>query len=106
MADLTTEAVVSTGLDATANAANAGGDTFEYGATIRVENGDATSTDVTMVTPQVEDTDLAVDDRVVTVPAGEARYMKATDRAYLDTETGRVSLTYEKVTSLTVEVIQ
>lgn len=106
MADLTTESVTSTGLEATANAASASGDTLEYGSIFRVFNGGASPVTVTMVTPAVEDGDLAVEDREVTVPNGESRYVKAAGRAYRDADTGRVSITYSDAADVTVEVIK
>lgn len=106
MADLTTETVTSTGVDATANAADAEGDTVEYGTLLRVVNGGENPVTVTLVTPGTEDGDLEIADREITVPAGEARYVKAAGRVYRNPDTGRVALEYSAVTDVTVEVVK
>ena len=104
MAALTTQAVPSTGLSATANAAAGGGDTFPFGSIIRVFNGGGAPITVTMVTPGVVDGDLAVANRDVTVTNATAKFIRPTVD-YRDPDTGLVSLTYSGVTSVTVEVI-
>lgn len=106
MADFSAEQVTSSGLAATANAANAGGDTVPPDVILRVANADASAHTVTLVTPGVVDGDLPVGDRQVSVPAGEARLIKVTRVPYANPATGRVSLTYDAVTGVTVEVIR
>jgi hypothetical protein len=104
MATVSTEPVPTTGLEATANAASAGGDKVRPDSIIRVINASGADVDVTMVTPQTVDGDLAVADRVVTVPLGEARYIRATT-TYRNPADGLVSLTWEATASVTFEVI-
>lgn len=71
------------------------------GAYIEVHNGDATSTDVTLVTPEIADGDLDLEDRLVPVPAGATRKIAVTNR-YKDPTDGLAHITYSKVTSLTI----
>lgn len=104
MATVTTEPVPTTGLDATANAASVGGDKVRPDSILRVINGSGVSTTVTMVTPQTVDGDLAVADRTVAVPAGEARYIRAT-ATYRNPADGLVDITISPTTSVTFEVI-
>lgn len=104
MATVTTEPVPTTGLNATANAASVGGDKVRPDSIIRVINGSAGSITVTMVTPQTVDGDLAVADRDVVVPAGEARYIRATT-LYRNLADGLVDITWSSETSVTFEVI-
>lgn len=104
MADREPEQVTSSGLNPTAHAASAGGDTVPADVTLRVINGGAGSTTLTLVTPGVVDGDLPVGDRAVVVPAGEARYVRVTRDPYRDPTTGRASLTWSPETSVTFEV--
>lgn len=104
MAVVATEPVPTTGLDATANAASAGGDKVRPDSIVRVINGSGVSLTVTMVTPQTVDGDLAVTDRTVSVPNGEARYIRAT-ALYRNPSDGLVALTWSTDTSVTFEVI-
>lgn len=106
MADFDAEQITSSGLDPTQNAASAGGDTVPPDVTLRVVNGDASPHTVTVVTPGVVDGDLAIGDRAVAIPAGEFRFIRVPRQPYMDPSTGRVSLTYDAVTSVTVEVIR
>lgn len=106
MADLDAEQVTSSGLDPTQNAASAGGDTVPPDTILRVVNGDASPHTVTVVTPGTVDGDLAVADRDVAIPAGEFRFIRVPRTPFMDPSTGRVSLTYDAVTSVTVEVLR
>lgn len=106
MADFEPETVTSSGLDPTANAATAAGDTVPADVTLRVINGDASPTTLDIVTPGVVDGDLAVADRQVTVPAGETRYVRVPRGPYRNPATGRVNLTWSNDTSITFEVIR
>lgn len=105
MASLVTEQVTSSGLEATANAAAEGGDTVRPGSILRVTNGSGESVTVTMDNPETRDGDLAVPDRTVAVPAGESRYVYASDY-YRSRSTQRVGITYSAHEDVTVEVIQ
>lgn len=103
MADLTADKVTSAGLVATLHNAASGGDTFPFGAVVRVSNGGESEVTVTVVTPVTVD-GLAVDDRDIPVAAGTAVYIRPTV-AYRDAETKTVQLLYSDVTGVTVEVI-
>lgn len=105
MATLSTQQVTSSGLAATANAAGGSGDKVRPGSIVRVVNGSGSSVTVTMVTPGTFDGDLSITDRTVAVPAGEARYIAATE-AYRSKTDQLVSLTYSATTSVTVEVVK
>ncbi|UNZ20626.1 hypothetical protein [Streptomyces sp. 891-h] len=109
MAALTTNVVPLAGLrtDNLFTAAAAGGDNCATGAGVLllVKNGDAASHTVTLATPQTFDGDLALEDRAVAVAAGQDAAIPVTDR-YRDPSTGRCSITYDAVTSVTVAVIR
>jgi len=105
MATLTTEQVTSSGLAATPNPAGASGDKVRPGSIVRVINGSASSITVTMVTPGTYDGDLSITDRTVTVPAGAARYIAATE-AYRSKTDQLVSITYSATATVTVEVVK
>jgi len=109
MAALTTHVVPLTGLrtDDLLSAASGGGDTCATGAGVLllVANGDASSHTVTLATPQTVDGDLTVQDRVVTVAAGAQTAIPVTDR-YRNPGTGRASISYDGVTSVTVAVVR
>ncbi len=109
MAALLTHAVPLQGLqlDAQLVAATSGGDDCQTGAGIflAVKNADSAAHTVTLVTPATIDGDLAITDRAVVVAAGKTEFIPVTDR-YRNTSTGRASITYDAVTSVTVAVIR
>lgn len=114
MALITYQRAALTGTALTMAAASGGGDTIgysegailhmsstgvptpKYNGVVVVTNGDATSTDVTVVTPG------ATADIVVAVAAGATKVIGPLTDALCDPATGLISLTYSKVTSLTV----
>jgi hypothetical protein len=105
MATVSTEPVPTTGLEATANAATGGaGDKVRPDSIIRAINDSVSSVTLTMVTPQTVDGDLAVADRTVAVPAGEARYIRAT-ATYRNPADGLVTITWSATADVTFEVI-
>jgi len=106
MADRNPETVTSSGLAATAHPASPGGDTVPPDVYLRVANGGGSPVTLTMVTPGVVDGNLAVADREVVVPAGEARLVKVTRAPYANPQTGRVDLTWSDTTSVTFEVFK
>lgn len=106
MADFEPEQVTSSGLVATANPATAAGDTVPGDVTLRVINGDASPTTLTIVTPGVVDGDLAVSDRTVVVAAGTAQYVRVPRGPYRNPATGRVNLTWSNDNLITFEVIR
>jgi hypothetical protein len=109
MAALTTHAVPLQGLqlDAQLAPATSGGDDCQTGAGIflAVKNADASSHTVTLVTPGVVDGDLTVTDRTVTVAAAKIQFIPVT-ATYRNPSTGRASITYDAVTSVSVAVIR
>lgn len=106
MATVATESVPTTGLDATYNAASAGGDKVAPDSIIHVKNGSGSvAVNVTMVTPQTVDGDLAVGDRVVNVPISSERFIRATS-LYRDPADGLVALEWDATTSVTFAVIR
>lgn len=109
MAALSTNVVPLTGLrfDDDYDPATLAGDDCDAGrgVLLLVKNGDTVSHTVTLVTPGTVDGDLAVADRDVVVPNGGDVAIPVTDR-YLDRSTGRASITYDAVTSVTVAVIR
>ena len=114
MALITYEQAALTGLNLTLAAATAEGDTIgyssgailhmngsgvptpHYNGVLVVVNGDSTDTDVTVVTPG------SAADIVVTVAAGDTAVIGPLTDALVDPADGTISVTYEKVTSLTV----
>lgn len=94
-------------MDAALVAATSGGDTAPVGAGLFlvVKNADASPHTVTLVTPATVDGDLAVADRAVTVAAGKTELIPLT-ATYRDPTTGRASLTYDAVTSVSVGVFR
>lgn len=109
MAALTTNAVPLTGLqlEDLLVPATSGGDTAATGAGLflAVKNADSSSHTVTLATPETVDGDLAVADRTATVGAGKTRMVPLTAR-YRNPSTGRASITYDAVTSVSVAVVR
>ncbi|WP_202237023.1 hypothetical protein [Actinacidiphila reveromycinica] len=109
MAALATNVVPRTGLqlDALLVAATSGGDTALTGAGVFlvVKNADASAHVVTLATPGTVDGDLAVADRSVSVAAGKTFFIPLT-ATYRDPSTGRASITYDGVTSMSVAVVR
>lgn len=110
MAALLTNVVPLQGLqlDALLAAATSGGDTALTGAGtfLAVKNADAASHTLTLpVYPATVDGDLAVSSRTVTVAAGKTELIPLTDR-YKNPATGRASISYDAVTSVSVAVVR
>jgi len=106
MAALTTTVVGVAGATVAYTAAAGGGDTCQAGAgmLLLVKNGDASSHTVTLVTPGTVN-GLAIADRPVVVAAGAEVAIPVTND-YRNPSTGRASITYDAVTSLTVAPIR
>ena len=106
MAALSTSVVPLTGLVVAPVAASAGGDDCQSGAGVLlvVENGDASSHTVTLVTPGTVN-GLPIGDRAVVVAAGAQAVIPVTSD-YRNPATGRASITYDAVTSMSVAVIR
>jgi len=105
MATLTTVQVTSSGVNPTANAAAETGDKVRPGSICEFINGSVGSITVTMVTPGTYDGDLSITDRTVAVPAGESRFVAATE-AYRSKVDQLVAFTYSAFADLTVKVIK
>lgn len=106
MAALTTQVVPLTGAVLSFASAAGGGDTCETGAGVLlvVKNGDSGSHTVTLVTPGTYK-GLAIADRAVAVAAGAETAIPVTSD-YRNPSTGRASITYDGVTSVTVAVVR
>lgn len=106
MAALSTASVGLSGAAVTFTPATSGGDDCATGAgvVLLVKNDDTASHTVTLVTPgQVNG--LAIDDRAITVAASTTTAIPVTGD-YRDKTTGRASITYDAVTSVSVAVVR
>lgn len=108
MAALSANVVPLTGLqlDGALSAASGGGDDAPTGAGVLlvVKNGDSGSHVVTLVTPGTVN-GLAIADRAVTVAAGKTELIPL-GGDYRNPSTGRASITYDGVTSVSVGVVR
>lgn len=108
MATLTVTTVTSAGKTLQDDAAaTAGGDKVEGGCILVVTNAHATlPRTVTLVTPQVVDTDLAVADRAVVVDALTSEFIRV-PREFESSVDGLVDITYsDSAADLTVLAIK
>jgi len=109
LAAITTNLVPLTGLrfDNLLAAANASDDA-ETGAGIVlvVKNGNAGACTVTITTPETVDGDLAVADRVVSVPATTGETLIPLTSRYRDPTTGRCTITFSPTSSVTRCVVR
>lgn len=109
MADLSIATINRDGVDQAANlvAAAAGGDKVKNtGKEFLVfKNDDGTDTTITFVTVATVDAQ-AVDDRTLVVPAGKVVYAGPFSKDVYNDAVGDLSMTYSKVTSLTVGVFK
>jgi hypothetical protein len=105
MAALILQVLVPGGSESNLAAATLAGDTCPAGDGIflEVDNADAAPTTVTLATPGTYD-GLALEDRAVTVPAGE-RWKIPVPRLFAAAD-GQCTITYSAVTSLTVGVFK
>lgn len=107
MATLSTQNILTTGLAATYSAVTATtGDRFlpGTGVFLHVKNGSGASINVTVTTPASVDTDLAVGDRVVAVPAGADRFISVPDTLYRASD-GLGTFVCSAVTTVTAAVL-
>ncbi|MGW0821834.1 hypothetical protein [Streptomyces sp. NPDC002845] len=106
MAALTTTVVPLAGAAVPYTAAAGGGDDCETGpgVLLMVRNDDASPHTVTLVTPGTVN-GLGIDDRDVVVAAGAEEAIRVTSD-YRNASTGRASITYDAVTSVTVAVLR
>lgn len=112
MATLAREEMTVGGLNATYNSAAAGGDEFanDERTVVHIVNGDASPHTATF-TKQKDELQapdgygpIALSDLAVVIPAGEDRFIRVPPAIYNDGN-GRVQVTYDAVTSVTVAVI-
>jgi hypothetical protein len=107
MATLAAQQVVRAGITPAYVAAAGGGDDFVNTGVeiIHIKNGDASPHTITIVTPNLVDGDLAVTDRAVVVPAGGEKMIGPFPTGTYNDGEGKVSLTYDAVTSVTIAII-
>lgn len=93
-------------MDGALSSATSGGDDAPTGAgvVLVVKNADASDHTVTLATPGTVN-GLAIADRTVTVTAGKTELIPLTGD-YRDPSTGRASITYDAVTSVSVGVVR
>jgi hypothetical protein len=107
MGDFAAEQVTSSGLAASIRNATVGPgeDTVPPDSIVRANNGSGASVTLTVVTPGTVD-GLAITDRQVVIPAGQARYVRLPRAVYRSPADGKVHLQWSAVTSVTFEVIR
>lgn len=108
---VTTQLIPFAGLLPTMTAPTASNDVVDVGrVALHVINGGGSPITVTVVTPGVVDGDLAITDRVVTVPVGTTptiiplnspNYRQTAASADAVTDAGRAYVNYSAVTSVT-----
>lgn len=105
MAIVATQNPGTGGLTPTASPASAGGDKVSPGTRLHVHNGGAAPIDVTIATPMVVDGDLALPNRVITVPNGafpaNFRSIDLPAELYRNPSDGMVDLTWSATASVT-----
>jgi hypothetical protein len=107
MATLTVQSVTLAGLNPSYAAASAGGDDFANdGKTfVHIKNAGAGSITATIATPaQISGIDIA--DIAVAVPNGGERMIGPFPVSLFNTSTGKASITYSGVTSVTIAAIK
>jgi len=105
---LTAQLIVSSGLKPTYGAANADGHTMANDGkkdTFMVKNGGGVSTSVTVPTTVAID-GLAVEDRVVAIPAGEERVIGGLNPAYYNNADGTVNIDITPTASVTIAYLR
>ena len=107
MATLTAQTIVRAGLEATYAACAGGGDEFvNTGAEfIHIKNGHSGTQTVTIATPNTVD-GLAIADRAVAVTNAEERMIGPFPPGIYNDGNGKVQLTYDAVTALTIAILK
>lgn len=113
MATLSVQEFAQDGLDATYDAADAGGDvvTNRGSLVLHVKNGDASSHTVT-VTAQTTTVEVSgygvadLDDVVLAIPAGEERFLGPFPVKTFNDANQQIAITYDAVTSVTIAAIK
>lgn len=112
---ITVQDIVRTGLEATYSAAASGDgnvfDNSQKNTFVHIVNGGGSDCTITIHTPQVVDSDLAVADRAVVCTAGEERFIGPFTGSYEGNDADNsieraVKLTYDQVTSVTLAVLR
>lgn len=108
MATVSTEAIGLAGLNATYNAASAGGDKFTPTdkTLIHAKNGSGSQITVTIVTPGTSIGGAAIADLTVDVPAGEDRFIAPFPANHFAASDGLADLTWSATTSVTFAVLR
>lgn len=106
MATRSAQKPTSVALNAAYLLADAAGERVTPGVLVHVKNAGAVSTDLTLVTPKVLDTDLAVADRVNTIPVGGERFVRVPNNAAYLAADGLVDLTWTATASVTFAVLE
>lgn len=104
MAILNTQTVTSSGITPAVVTPAGGGDKVQVGTKMRVANNNGSSITVTMTTHQLVDGDLAVTDRVLTVPNAANRYIEAS-ALYRNPTDGYVDVLCSATTGVAIELI-
>lgn len=103
MAILTAQVPTSSGVLLNAVTPEVGGDKVPVGSKVRVQNESAGVVTFTMTTHAEYDGDLPIDDRVETIPDGEAHVFLA-DGKYRNPTDGLVDILSDTTTGVTFEV--
>lgn len=106
MATLVAQTMHRSGIEATYDAAAAGGDDFVNTEKqfIHIKNGSGADITLSIITPGTIDTCL-ITNRTVVIPAGEQRIIGLFPAQYYNDANGKVSLTYSDVTSLFIAIL-
>lgn len=109
---LTAQSIVASGLKATYSAANAAGHSFPNDglSILHVKNGGAGACQVTVQTPATV-AGLAVEDKVISIPAGEDWFIGRLQPVAFNRPTGaadpnQVYVDFDQVTSVTLALLQ
>lgn len=103
MAILTAQVPTSSGVQLNAVTPEVGGDKVPVGSKVRVQNDSAGAITFTMTTHAEYDGDLPIDDRIESIPAGEAHAFLA-DGKYRNPADGLVDILSDTTASVTFEV--
>lgn len=103
MAILTAQVPTSSGVKLTPITPESGGDKVPIGSRVRVQNDTAGAISFTMTTHVQYDGDLPIDDRVESIPAGEAHAFEAGSK-YRNPTDGLVDILSDVTASVSYEV--
>lgn len=115
MATLTVQEVIESGLNLSTTSAASGGDEFTNSDDERtflyVDNQDASAKQVTVTAQKSSTTrpgygSVTKSDAVVSVPAGEQRYIGPFPGTAFNDANGKVQVTYDAVTSVSVAAVK